>query len=1492
MAEILSLNKSSSSANPIAGQPLSYLIQVQNTGDTDASSVVIVDTLPSIFLNPLFNFNGGTTLPWTGSFNIGTVPAGTTNYNLRLSGTLDPGATGTIVNTAVLTSPITVLTSTVTIPIRTRADTSVSKSASPNPAVAGGNLQYTLQVQNVGPSNAGDVVLIDTIPSEVSNVQYSIDGGPFLPWTNSHNFGTIVQGESHIVTMVGTVSASAVGDIVNTASLSSSTVDLSPEDNVATVTVPVLTSAAVSVIKGATPSPVIAGTTLTYSITVSNTGPSDAKNVSLADSIPSSLANAQYSTDGGVSFSPWSTPYNIGTLSKNTSKNIIIRGNVTSGAIGNIINTVTVSSSTPNPNPRNTVSTVTTPINASADLSVTKVAPPTSVLAGQTLIYTIVVKNSGPSDAQNVALNDNIPSSLTNVQYSVDGGLTYNNWVSPYAIGTIPNGTSKTIYIKGTVTSSATNPIVNTVTISSTTPDPTPGNTVATVTTPVDLAADLSVVKTTNSTSVSSGDIVTYTVVVSNAGPSNAQNVTLADSIPSNILNPQFSTDGGLTFNNWVNPYTIGTLLANASSTIIINGTAATTPIGTVKNTATVSSSTSDPNPGNNSSSATINVLYADLISPGNFIKSTNKAYAEVGDTITYTLNLTNTGNTTANNVVITDSIPNGTSYIAGSLQADVPVTGTPETTINITNGITPNQTVTLRFSVRIDQLPDPNPIPNKALVSYNYIGNPNNPPRTVNGASNTVTTDVTQSLVQTNKSASPAAVNVGDEITYTVKIQNSGTTKLENVIFKDPLSSYVEFVQGSFTVNGDIYSLVDLNVGVNIGNIEPSQIVNINYKVKVKSAPPNNLIKNIATIDYQYRVDPNSPPIQKSQSTNEVLVPVIDINIRINKSVDKEFADINDILTYTITVQNKSTVAVSNMVVSDQLDPEATYIEGSLKLNGSPVANTNPFNGVYISSLQPNTTAIITFEAKATAIPSDNTVDNVASVKYYFNSGGTQVEGNKVSNPTQTRINNATLNIIKCVDDQTVVKGQVLEYTILITNTGNVSAINSTLIDVLDPRLDFVDNSLSINGVNKPGMNIKQPIFLGTIIPNETVTIKFNALVIDANIYDKIDNQSIVNYQYVVNPLYNPVKKVARSNEVVIVVIEEVPVHTFKNKDRCSTTNKKCMCSNSCNTCVDNSEFSYDVLGICDAQDYININKQIGITKSWTEQDIYTCLETENTFGEIELVNSISGSAKIIRQRVINTPGIIPISNYENKQTSSKKVIVECELEFDVEYVYNNKVYNKIQKQLFSSYIIVDNSYAENISVDACIEDISIVDICGNMINLKSSVMLYVSTEDCNEVCDTNNNYYVNESLGCGNFLTVNDKLWSQFFIESVSPATNICNINSIRGTITTTDKKVVTTPNKSQNSCENLISSNKKLVVCMILKLVISYTDQLSNCKTTIVDVPYSYCIALPNDNIIYKNFDINYCIEDIFAICLDNCLFINTSVIMKAKKVVCCK
>lgn len=666
--------KSSNQATAIPGEEFTYTIEITNFGLSDSENVILTDIIPVSILNPEFSVNGGTTFnPWSGSLNLGTIEGGGVRVVL-IRGIISQSATGVISNTATVSSTTpdpnpSNNTSTLTVPVSTveeEADISVVKTVSSNQVAPGSVLSYTLVVSNAGPDAAENVVVNDNISPSIIGPEFSIDGGvTFNPWIGFFDIGTVPAGASRTILIRGTVSETATGCINNAAIVVSTTPDPNMINNISSVCVEVETVvplADVSVVKSATPNPVAPGGVITYTLSVANAGPNDAQNVVLTDSIPPSIIGPEFSIDGGLIFNPWTGSLMIGNLPVGSNRTILISGTVSQSAIGNIINTANVTSTTLDPNPFNNSFTVETEVAlvvGEADISVVKTASPNPVNPGGTVTFTVVVSNSGPSAAESVVLTDNVSSSIIGPEFSTDGGVIFNPWLGTLNIGTLQAGASRTILIRGTVSPLVTGCINNTAIVTSSTPDPNPSNNVSSICIDVSASpeADISVVKTASANKVKQGEILTYTIVVSNAGPSVAENVILIDNVSDSIVGTEFSVNGGGTFNPWLGNLNIGVLPAGVSRTILIRGAVSPSATGCVANAASVTSTTPDPNLLNNTSAICVEVKKSADIAVE---KKCTVCEERSKNTVTFKIKVSNLGPSTARNVVVEDKIPSG----------------------------------------------------------------------------------------------------------------------------------------------------------------------------------------------------------------------------------------------------------------------------------------------------------------------------------------------------------------------------------------------------------------------------------------------------------------------------------------------------------------------------------------------------------------------------------------------------------------------------------------------------------------------------------------------------------------------------------------------------------------------------------------------------------------------------------------------------------------
>jgi uncharacterized repeat protein (TIGR01451 family) len=413
------------------------------------------------------------------------------------------------------------------------------------------------------------------------------------------------------------------------------------------VTLPVVTSvtpvADVGLGKSG-PANVLASSNVVYTISVTNYGPSSASSVTVTDTLPANVTFVS-ATGGGVNNSgvvSWS----LGTLTNRQVNNVTVT--VTAPASGSLTNVASVSTPTGDPNLTNNVTLpVITTVSSVADVAVFKTGS-TNINAGSAIVYTITATNLGPSTASNVVVKDSLPAGVT--FQSASGSYTLSSNVVTWPGATLPKGVSVNFTL--TLTAPASGSFVNVASGTSDTPDPNltnnngsaAGSKVSTSVTPV---ADLMVLLS-GPTNVVVGDGLTYTIVVTNGGPSTASNIVVNDNLPSGLAFSGASAGGS--FSNNVVRWPVIPALTNGGTTNLTLTVIAASP-GTFTNVAAALSSTLDLNLTNNNGMAsasqvqtTVAPAYFSLMVSGTPVFNPQTGLYEELVTVTNTGNVTVAG--------------------------------------------------------------------------------------------------------------------------------------------------------------------------------------------------------------------------------------------------------------------------------------------------------------------------------------------------------------------------------------------------------------------------------------------------------------------------------------------------------------------------------------------------------------------------------------------------------------------------------------------------------------------------------------------------------------------------------------------------------------------------------------------------------------------------------------------------------------------------------
>jgi uncharacterized repeat protein (TIGR01451 family) len=628
---------------------VTYTITVSNAGPNAAQNVSLNDTLPGdmtfVSLNqsgPAFACSppavgsGGTVTCTLPSMAVGT----TTTFTLV--GHIPNSATSgtTYANTATVSSgddPNPENDSSFTELTVSTADVAIVKSG-PATATAGQQISYGISLVNAGPDVATDTQWVDTLPPNTTFASLTQNTGPAFncPTPPAGSTGTVgcsaaLFASSASATFTLTLNIAPTfpnqATLTNTASVSSSSYDPSASSNTSSTNAVVTSFADVAVVKTA-PATAVAGTNVTYAITVTNNGPNPAASVQLTDTIPAGTTFVSFGQSSGPAFNCTTgatVTCTLASLPSGSTGTFSLVVKTASSATGSVSNTATVSTTTTETSALNNTSTASTTLTSSADLSITK-SGPAQIAPNTDVTYTITVTNAGPSDAQSISVTDATPANTTFVSASGSGFAC-----STPAVGgtgtvtcTMPSlasGASAQLTLVVHSSSTFGGTITNTSTVSSTTPDPNAANNTASAS-GSQTVADVAITKT--AATAPSGTTGAFTITVTNNGPSTASTVTMTDTVPANANFASIAQTNGPTFTctppavgaTGTITCSIGSLTAGQSATfnVVFNGV---NQVSQITNTATVSSTTVDPNPANNAATAsTFILLFVPALSP------------------------------------------------------------------------------------------------------------------------------------------------------------------------------------------------------------------------------------------------------------------------------------------------------------------------------------------------------------------------------------------------------------------------------------------------------------------------------------------------------------------------------------------------------------------------------------------------------------------------------------------------------------------------------------------------------------------------------------------------------------------------------------------------------------------------------------------------------------------------------------------------------------
>lgn len=711
-----------------------------------------------------------------------------------------------------------------------KADLQLNKSSNLINANYGDIVIWTLKITNNGPNVGTGIRLKDLIPDGL--IILSCDDEKYNKKTGILNIDSLNMGESKIINIKTLVNKT--GTFINEASVSGNEYDWDLKNNNDSAGINVNPSAdlAVKILVNDT-NPKF-NSLVKWTLRVTNNGPDEATGVVVCDLLSKDLIYLSSTGNYDVKSGLW----NIETLEsgKSVSIDIVTLVNKT----GKIANDASVSGKEYDWNLSNNYDNKFIAVDVCADLAIKKLVNDTNPKFNSLVEWTLRVTNNGPDTATGVVVCDILPEGLISIDKSFNG--TWN-------VGKLLNNQTKELTIICLV--NKTGKLVNIADIAGNEYDCNLTNNIVNKSIEVAQSADLFVKKYVNNTSPDFGEIIKWSVVVSNNGPDIATNVQVNDLLDGGLIFVKSSsTKGNYDVKSGI--WTIDSLAPETDETLNIY--CKVNKIGKILNFGSVNSTQYDWNESNNHDNESVNaVKIADL----SVIKLINNSNPNYNDLIKWTIIVSNNGPNMATGVIVNDLLPKSVEYISSYLSKGFynPVNG-----IWDVGNLNAGEKLQLNIVSKIVKTGDITNV-------VNVKGNEKDSNLTNNHFKKSVHVKPAADL-SIEKSVSKQEVNINDLIEYVIEITNNGPDSAENIKVSELLNPNLKVIsfestKGNFNNTNNVLTIDSLAYGEKVR-------LTINAAANVWGKFENKVAVSSDTFDYDKSNNQDGTSVFVSENTTE----------------------------------------------------------------------------------------------------------------------------------------------------------------------------------------------------------------------------------------------------------------------------------------------------------------------------------------------------------------------------------------------------------------------------------------------------------------------------------------------------------------------------------------------------------------------------------------------------------------------------------------------
>ena len=867
-----------------------YKILLENNSPIPTDNLVVTDRIPDEFeiLNAYTGNVSGQNITW----NIDSMDVGETIelfVQVRVKEDYDR-TDFTITNTATVTINGEEKSDDATVEIL-QPDLTITKEASVNVIKPGEEFSYTITVTNKGEGTAKNVVVTDNISNYFTIVNSSVSNSGS---GNNARFviGDLDYNDSVFITITVRVNDNAPLDAIDNIAIASADNNDPVEDNDTVI----INDANLTITKTATKNELRPGEEFTYNIVITNEGDASSNPLTVRDTIDSRL---EIISAPGADVNGQQVSWTLSSLGASRSQKYTVTVRVKDSVVaGTNIPNVAILEEEGEEDKQDDEDIII----VDSKVIINKTASKNEIKPAEEFEYYIDITNNGDAASRDLTITDVIDSRLEIVRAS---GASVNGQTITWHVSSLGISESKRFTVVVRVKKEiADNTVINNVVTLSEPgkPDQTDDEDV-TVKKPI-----LNITKVAYNAegekTVAPGEEFYYQITVTNTGSIASSLITIYDDI--NSLLTIVDSDGGTVNGNRIT-WTIDSLPAsgNITYTVRVRLSTSATSGTSIPNTAVLTHEDETLEDDD-----TVEVVDSDVY----LLKRASQEVVHAGEEFYYTITIGNNGTTTAEDLILTDSIPEKLELLRVEYTNDNTshnISGN-NLTVNISE-LAVNETINLTVCVKVrDNVVMDEVILNKSVLKYND--------KTKTSEDDVIVID---SNLTVDKVSSKDKVLNTEHFFYTITVSNTGTYQAENVQVID------NYDENLTIVKCDNCIVSNNTLTWDVGTIAAGESVTFMVEAYIENQDSGYIINNKVVVK-----EPGKPDI-----TDEVDIEVVDYNITISKEVSASEVFVGQEFKYYFHVKNESAIAVQNIKVSDVIDERLIIIDsGNALMNGNTI--------------------------------------------------------------------------------------------------------------------------------------------------------------------------------------------------------------------------------------------------------------------------------------------------------------------------------------------------------------------------------------------------------------------------------------------------------------------------------------------------------------------------------------------------------------------------